>query len=87
MVGGLVYGLLGRVRKGGETVRCAGVRFTVLEVARRRIVAVRAIWTNCDLAGPGAGPSAWSKIDARVVTALRTPVIPYLSRMTSETEG
>jgi CBS domain containing-hemolysin-like protein len=26
-------------------------------------------------------------IDARVVTALRTPVIPYLSRMTSETEG
>jgi CBS domain containing-hemolysin-like protein len=42
-VGGLVYGLLGRVPKGGETVRCAGVRFTVLEVARRRIVAVRAI--------------------------------------------
>jgi CBS domain containing-hemolysin-like protein len=40
-IGGLVYGLLGRVPEGGETVRSVGVRFTVEEVERRRIVSVR----------------------------------------------
>jgi CBS domain containing-hemolysin-like protein len=40
-VGGLVYRLLGRVPEGGETVRCVGVRFTVEETKRRRIVSLR----------------------------------------------
>jgi CBS domain containing-hemolysin-like protein len=40
-VGGLVYGLLGRVPERGETVLCDGVRFTVEDVQRRRIVALR----------------------------------------------
>jgi CBS domain containing-hemolysin-like protein len=40
-VGGLVYGLLGRVPEGGETVHCVGVRFTVEETERRRIVSLR----------------------------------------------
>ena len=40
-VGGLVYGLLGKVPEGGKTVRCVGVRFTVEEVERRRIVSLR----------------------------------------------
>jgi hypothetical protein len=38
-----------------------------------------------DLTASTATGSA--KTDARVVTALRTPVIPYLSRMTSMIEG
>ena len=40
-VGGLVYGLLGRVPEGGETVHCVGVRFTVEETERRRIISLR----------------------------------------------
>jgi CBS domain containing-hemolysin-like protein len=40
-VGGLVYGLLGRVPEGGETVRWHSVHFTVEEVQRRRIVSLR----------------------------------------------
>jgi len=40
-VGGLVYALLGRVPEGGETVRWVGVRFTVEEIQRRRIVFLR----------------------------------------------
>jgi putative hemolysin len=40
-VGGLVYGLLGKVPERGETVRCVGVRFTVEEIQRRRIVSLR----------------------------------------------
>jgi CBS domain containing-hemolysin-like protein len=40
-IGGLVYGLLGRVPEGGETVHYAGVRFTVEGIHRRRIISVR----------------------------------------------
>jgi magnesium and cobalt exporter, CNNM family len=40
-VGGLVVGLLGSLPGGGETVRCVGVRFTVEEIQRRRIVSLR----------------------------------------------
>lgn len=40
-IGGLVCGLLGRVPERGETVLCDGVRFTVEEVQRRRIVLLR----------------------------------------------
>jgi CBS domain containing-hemolysin-like protein len=40
-IGGLVYGLLGKLPERGATVLCDGVRLTVEEVQRRRIVLLR----------------------------------------------
>jgi putative hemolysin len=39
-VGGLVYDLLGRVPEEGETVPCAGLRITVEQMQRRRVVSL-----------------------------------------------